>query len=252
MNQQSDQPLVVQIESVLPQTQCGQCGFNGCQPYAQAIAEGEAINRCTPGGNKVIEKLAKLLNRPVEPLHQDHQPKVKPHTVVIREQDCIGCTKCIQACPMNAIIGSAKQMHTVITSDCTGCDLCIPPCPVNCIAINPLPADKTEALLTPERLRHNRDLFIRHQQRLARQSQAKFKIRKQNLAKSLQDKETISPVKTKAKSNLFALKALKVQKRKFERQYTAENNREKKNQLLAIINRLDDKMTQMVVMKKRP
>lgn len=242
--------LVEQIESVLPQTQCTQCGFNGCKPYAQAILKGETINRCTPGGNKVIQKLSKLLNRQVEPLHKDHQPNAEPHTVVIREETCIGCTKCIQACPMDAIIGSAKQMHTVITSDCTGCDLCIPPCPVNCIEISRFPADKAEALLTTERLQHNRYLYDRHQRRIAHQSQIKLKTRKQYSEKILQKKATTPSTKTNNKGNLFALKALNVQKRKFERQYAAEKNSEKKEQYLQIITQLNDKISQITTIQK--
>lgn len=128
-------PIVEQIDSLLPQTQCGQCGFPGCKPYAQAIAGGEAeINRCPPGGQATINHLADLLD--VEPLELDAESGVEEEdtkVAFIIEEDCIGCTKCIQACPVDAILGAAKQMHTVITSECTGCDLCVEPCPVDCI-----------------------------------------------------------------------------------------------------------------------
>ncbi len=130
-------PITDQIEAILPQTQCGQCGHPGCRPYAEAIAEGEAINRCPPGGETVVHELADLLDREVLPL--DVEAEAIPSVAYIREDECIGCTKCIQACPIDAIVGAAKQMHTVIASECTGCDLCVEPCPVDCIDMLPLP-----------------------------------------------------------------------------------------------------------------
>jgi electron transport complex protein RnfB len=127
-------PLVEQIDAQLPQTQCGQCGFPGCRPYAEAIANEEAeINQCPPGGEATIHALADLLDREPLPLNPENGAE-KPKTVAfIDEQTCIGCTLCIQACPVDAILGAAKQMHTIIESECTGCDLCLPPCPVDCI-----------------------------------------------------------------------------------------------------------------------
>lgn len=132
-------PITDQICDLLPQTQCGQCGYPGCRPYAEAIASGERINRCPPGGESTIQALANLLD--VEPLPLDEEVGVeKPKSVaVIREAECIGCTKCIQACPVDAILGAAKQMHTVIASECTGCDLCVEPCPVDCIDMIEIP-----------------------------------------------------------------------------------------------------------------
>lgn len=129
-------PIVDQINDLLPQTQCGQCGYPGCKPYAEAISTGEEINRCPPGGEATIQNLADLLDVEVKPL--DAEEKV-PSYAFIREAECIGCTKCIQACPVDAILGAAKQMHTVITSECTGCDLCTDPCPVDCIDMIPIP-----------------------------------------------------------------------------------------------------------------
>lgn len=128
------------IDALLPQTQCEQCGYHGCRPYAEAIASGEAtINQCPPGGAAGIEKLAALLRRPVLPLSPEHGVE-KPRTLArIVEADCIGCTKCIQACPVDAIVGAAKLMHTVIADDCTGCELCVPACPVDCIVLLPMP-----------------------------------------------------------------------------------------------------------------
>jgi electron transport complex protein RnfB len=130
-------PIVDKIDSILPQTQCGQCTYAGCRPYAEAIARGEAdINQCPPGGEATIIALADLLGVEVKPLNAEHGTVKESKTVVvIDEQVCIGCTLCIQACPVDAILGSAKHMHTVIASECTGCDLCIPPCPVDCIHV---------------------------------------------------------------------------------------------------------------------
>lgn len=130
-------PIAEQINALLPQTQCGQCGYPGCKPYSEAIAAGDKINKCPPGGEATIQALADLLDVEVEPL--DAVEGEKPKMVAfIREAECIGCTKCIQACPVDAIIGAAKQMHTVIISECTGCDLCVEPCPVDCIDMIPL------------------------------------------------------------------------------------------------------------------
>lgn len=127
-------PIVDQINDILPQTQCGQCGYPGCKPYAEAIANGETINKCPPGGEAGIQALADLLDLEVIPLDDEHgEENPLPAVAFIREDECIGCTKCIQACPVDAILGAAKQMHTVIASECTGCDLCVEPCPVDCI-----------------------------------------------------------------------------------------------------------------------
>ena len=129
-------PIADQINALLPQTQCGQCSFAGCRPYAEAIAAGEAdINRCPPGGEATVLALADLLGRDPKPL--EAEPKEKA-VAVIDEQTCIGCTLCIQACPVDAIVGAAKQMHTVIEQECTGCELCLEPCPVDCIEMVPL------------------------------------------------------------------------------------------------------------------
>lgn len=143
--------LVQSIDALLPQTQCGLCGHrDGCLPYAQSIAEGEDANKCVPGGQPVADALATLLNRsklPAEesvwPIQTDGRPQRMK--AIIREDECIGCTKCISACPVDAIIGSGKLMHTVLTDLCTGCELCISPCPVDCIDLvedlQPLPTE---------------------------------------------------------------------------------------------------------------
>lgn len=135
-------PLVDKIDAILPQTQCGQCGFAGCRPYATAIAKGEAdINQCPPGGQTTIIALADLLGRDPKPLNPEHGKEKPKRVAVIDESLCIGCTLCIQACPVDAILGAAKQMHTVIAKECTGCELCLPPCPVECIEMVPVRQD---------------------------------------------------------------------------------------------------------------
>ncbi|WP_300424899.1 electron transport complex subunit RsxB [Thalassolituus sp.] len=137
-------PIVDQINDLLPQTQCGQCGYPGCKPYAEAIADGDKINKCPPGGESTIDALADLLGVEPEPLDAEHgAEKAVPTVAYIREDECIGCTKCIQACPVDAILGAAKQMHTVITDECTGCDLCVEPCPVDCIDMIPVATDRS-------------------------------------------------------------------------------------------------------------
>ena len=132
-------PVVDRINALLPQTQCGQCGFPGCRPYAEAIAAGNAdINQCPPGGAEGVVALADLLGVAAKPLNADFGAPKPKSVALINENDCIGCVKCIQACPVDAIIGAPKQMHTVIISECTGCELCVAPCPVNCISMEPL------------------------------------------------------------------------------------------------------------------
>ena len=130
--------MIDQINALLPQTQCGKCGYQGCKPYAEAISRGQAdINQCPPGGEVGIQKLAALLNvaaKPLNPAFGIERPRL---VAIINEADCIGCTKCLPPCPTDAIIGASKHMHTVITSDCTGCELCVAPCPVNCISMQP-------------------------------------------------------------------------------------------------------------------
>ena len=137
-----DPCLVEKIDAILPQTQCRKCGFSGCKPYAEAIAMGQAdINQCPPGGSEGIRQIAQLLGIDFNPLNTAYGV-TKPKAVAwIDEALCIGCTFCIRACPVDAIVGAAKQMHTVITAECTGCELCIVPCPMDCIVMIPDSAD---------------------------------------------------------------------------------------------------------------
>jgi electron transport complex protein RnfB len=137
--------LAERIEALLPQTQCTQCGYAGCKPYSQAIARGEAdIDQCPPGGEAGVRALAELLGREPKAVNPANGIEKPPQVAFIREAECIGCTKCIQACPVDAIVGASKLMHTVIAELCTGCELCLPPCPVDCIdlvAITAAPRD---------------------------------------------------------------------------------------------------------------
>ena len=122
------------IDALLPQTQCAQCGYPGCRPYAVAIAAGEAINRCPPGGDSTVADLARLLGRPATPLAQDLEPTAPTQQIAFIDEDrCIGCALCLPACPVDAIVGANRFIHTVIRGHCTGCELCIPACPVDCI-----------------------------------------------------------------------------------------------------------------------
>jgi electron transport complex protein RnfB len=161
--------LADRIDALLPQTQCEQCGFHGCRPYAEAIASGEAnINQCPPGGAIGIARLAALLDVPVLPLDPEHGVE-KPRTLArIIEADCIGCTKCIQVCPVDAIVGASKVMHTVMIDDCTGCELCVPACPVDCIVLEPMPLAQVE---DPAHADASRAHFQRREARLTRERQ---------------------------------------------------------------------------------
>lgn len=136
--------LADQIEDLLPQTQCTKCGYPACRPYAEAVAAGTAnYNQCPPGGMEGVARLANLLGKPVIPLNPDNGMERPRPVAFIDETLCIGCTLCIQACPVDAIVGAAKQMHTVVAELCTGCDLCVAPCPVDCIAMLPVTQSRT-------------------------------------------------------------------------------------------------------------
>jgi electron transport complex protein RnfB len=153
------------IDALLPQTQCGQCDYTGCRPYAEAIAAGEApINQCPPGGSEVIAELAALLNVPAMPLNAAHGVIAAPAVAVIDESVCIGCALCLPACPVDAIVGARKLMHTVIAAECTGCGLCLPPCPVDCITMVTSGAlrDRKAQRKSSE---HLRERYLAHQQR---------------------------------------------------------------------------------------
>jgi Na+-translocating ferredoxin:NAD+ oxidoreductase subunit B len=143
------------IDALLPQTQCTRCGYAGCRPYAEALASAEAkINRCPPGGAATIRALAALLSRPELPLDPDCGAEVAPQVAIIDESRCIGCARCLPPCPVDAIVGASRYMHTVLATDCTGCELCIAPCPVDCISL--VPRSAIEACPTAPSTAENR------------------------------------------------------------------------------------------------
>ncbi len=189
-----------EIDHFLPQTQCGQCGYEGCMPYAEAIASHQAdINQCPPGGQSTIRALATLLQRDEIPLNKKNGTE-KPFTIVkIDENVCIGCVKCIRACPVDAIIGAAKQMHTVLQEHCTGCELCIEPCPVDCIDIIVPPteladrySDFKESKIeyrqeTRERFNKRNERFLKQEQTKKEKQAAKQQIK--DKAKNIAEKQ---------------------------------------------------------------
>jgi len=194
---------VLAIDALLPQTQCGKCGHPGCKPYAEGIAQGEAINKCPPGGTATIQALADLLDVPVLP---PEIAPIPPQIAFIREAECIGCTKCIQACPVDAIVGAAKQMHTVIIDECTGCELCVAPCPVDCIDI--LPLAEPEAGAQRARADQFRQRFENHQARLEREEarrQSERQARAERLGQAQVQQLAVDPVQA-------AIERIKAQK----------------------------------------
>ena len=161
MNTEPAPDVAARIDALLPQTQCTRCGYPGCKPYAAAIAGGEAeINQCPPGGSATIAALAALTGRPVQPLNPVHGMESPPRVAWIDESRCIGCARCLAPCPVDAIIGAAKYMHTVLAGRCTGCELCLPPCPVDCIEMRPGPEPAADQAV------FNRARFEAHAARL--------------------------------------------------------------------------------------
>jgi electron transport complex protein RnfB len=188
------------IDAELPQTQCRQCGYTGCRPYAEAIARGEtAINRCPPGGEEGLQALARVTGWPGLVL-DPACGSVKPRAVaIVDEAWCIGCTLCIQACPVDAIVGAAKRMHTVLAEDCTGCELCLPPCPMDCIALLPLPLQPDRSTL----LALGQQARVRYEgrtERLARKRQQRAAA-KEDLGAQLK-RETVGRAVERARARL--------------------------------------------------
>ncbi|AMB85571.1 (4Fe-4S)-binding protein [Pseudomonas agarici] len=211
--------LIQRIDALLPQTQCGKCGHPGCKPYAEGIAQGEPINKCPPGGSETIAALANLLRVPV--LELDPARGAAPAQIAfIREAECIGCTKCIQACPVDAIVGAAKLMHTVIIDECTGCDLCVAPCPVDCIDMHPLPLAQVVPIVgglafnaeqqqaRDEKRKRARRRFDQRNTRLRAEEERRHAERQARASRPVQsDSETSDPVKA-ALERVKAHKAL--------------------------------------------
>ncbi|MFZ6759270.1 electron transport complex subunit RsxB [Undibacterium sp. Ji50W] len=184
--------LADQLENALPQTQCTKCGYPACRPYAEAIADGTAnYNQCPPGGQEGIQRLAHILGKPLLPLDSSHGRERERPVAVIEEAYCIGCTLCIQACPVDAIIGAPKQMHTIIPALCTGCDLCVAPCPVDCISMLPVTPGKTG--------------WDAWNEDLASQARQQFHLRQQRLLREKQEND--ERLTAKAAAKLLALEA---------------------------------------------
>lgn len=254
--------LIQQIDALLPQTQCGLCGHrDGCLPYAKAIAEGEDANKCVPGGQPVADALAKLLQRETlvaEPSVWSIQSDGRPQRMkaVIREDECIGCTKCISACPVDAIIGSGKLMHTVLTDLCTGCELCIPPCPVDCIDLvedtQPIPTDS-------QRIAEQDDLRQRYYAHIQREESRRLhrkgpvvraeidtelfaqytEINQQLPTIEMMDKSEQPKLILDAKSTIQLAK-IRTQIKKLEKQLSVRTDEKKQQQLDALLQQLSD------------
>jgi len=189
---------VEQVDALLPQTQCGLCDHGACKPYAQAIVfDNERLNRCPPGGVKILKKLGELVGESIEQHIEEMEKIAKPRlTAIIREDECIGCKKCISACPVDAILGGAKSMHTVIQSDCTGCELCVEPCPMNCIDIIEIPE-----LNEPEQAEFSIQSRNRYENRLKRlEKKANEKKEKHLNAKKLARQKEIAAAVARAKA----------------------------------------------------
>ncbi|MCU4322785.1 RnfABCDGE type electron transport complex subunit B [Acinetobacter schindleri] len=254
--------LIQSIDALLPQTQCGLCGHrDGCLPYAQSIAEGEEANKCVPGGQPVADALARLLNRPklraepsVWPIQADGRPQRMK--AVIREDECIGCTKCISACPVDAIIGSGKLMHTVLTDLCTGCELCIPPCPVDCIDL----VEDTHPLMSEEQhVQEQNDLRQRYYAHIQREEKRRIdrkgpvvraEINTELFAEFSAQSRNVPVIEMVEKPNedglirdaktTIELAKLRTQIKKLEKQLSVREDTGKRTQLAELMQQLQD------------
>jgi len=254
--------LIQSIDALLPQTQCGLCGHrDGCLPYAQSIAEGEEANKCVPGGQPVADALARLLNRPklraepsVWPIQADGRPQRMK--AVIREDECIGCTKCISACPVDAIIGSGKLMHTVLTDLCTGCELCIPPCPVDCIDL----VEDTHPLMSDEQhVQEQNDLRQRYYAHIQREEKRRIdrkgpvvraEINTELFAEFSAQSQNVPVIEVVEKPNedgliqdaktTIELAKLRTQIKKLEKQLSVREDASKRTQLAELMQQLQD------------
>lgn len=253
-----DFTLIQQIDAQLPQTQCGLCGHrDGCLPYAHAISQGEDANKCIPGGQPVADALAQLLNRPklialgsVWPIQANGRPQRMK--AVIREDECIGCTKCISACPVDAILGSGKKMHSVLTDLCTGCELCIAPCPVDCIDLiadpNTLTAEQQQHEQNDLRRRYYAHIQREEKHRFARRGPiVKTQINTHLFAEFSQHIQSVPNIKllqqpeevqTTNLQTTIQMARLRTQIKKLEKQLGAREDTTKRKQLVQLIQEL--------------
>ncbi|ALH95534.1 RnfABCDGE type electron transport complex subunit B [Acinetobacter equi] len=254
--------LIQKIDALLPQTQCGLCGHrDGCLPYAKSIVEGEEANKCVPGGQPVADALANLLDRQqlvaeesVWPIQADGRPQRMK--AIIREDECIGCTKCISACPVDAIIGSGKLMHTVLTDLCTGCELCIPPCPVDCID---LVEDLQPILNSDTRIQEQNDLRQRYYAHIQREEKRRLnrkgpvvraEIDTELFAQFSAQSDAVPAIKVLEKPKPMAvqqdakttieLAKIRTQIKKLEKQLSVREDQTKRNQLEELIQKMAD------------
>ncbi|MFZ6722256.1 electron transport complex subunit RsxB [Undibacterium sp. Ji49W] len=224
--------LADQLENALPQTQCTKCGYPACRPYAEAIADGSAnYNQCPPGGQEGIQRLAHILGKPLIALDSSHGHERERPVAVIEEAYCIGCTLCIQACPVDAIIGAPKQMHTVITALCTGCDLCVAPCPVDCISMLPVTSGQTGwNAWSADQASQARQQFHLRQQRLLREKQENDeRLSAKAAAKliALEAEPALSPEEITSKERKKAIIAAAIERARLKKLQTQpEDNKE--------------------------
>ncbi len=219
--------LADQIENLLPQTQCTKCGYKGCRPYAEAIAKDEAsYNQCPPGGQQGIERLAQLLGKPVIPLNPANGLEKPRAVAVIDEALCIGCTLCIQACPVDAIVGAGKQMHTVVAELCTGCDLCVAPCPVDCIdMVDVTPGRTGWDAWSPQQADAARDRYYFRQFRLKREKEendARLAAKAAAKLKEVEAQVTISPEEKAAQERKKAIIQAAIERARLQREQAAQ------------------------------
>jgi electron transport complex protein RnfB len=223
-------PLADQIEDLLPQTQCTKCGYPACRPYAEAIANGAAsYNQCPPGGAEGIARLANLLGKPVIPLNPVNGIERSRPVAVIDETLCIGCTLCIQACPVDAIIGAAKQMHTVLPDLCTGCDLCVAPCPVDCIAMVEVTPGKTgwnawsQEQADASRERHDFRTF--RLQREGEENDARLAAKAAAKLKTVEAEAALTPEEKAEQARKKAIIEAAIERARIKKEETKKNER---------------------------